>query len=199
MKIVFLGGSTIYGEGDETHTGWVGHFKKWHDEQNLKNRTFNLGIGGDTTQGMIQRIDSELSARKPDLIILYPGLNDSMRKGSADSPSVSSYEEYRTKISELIAKAKKFGKVILMSAIPPDEQRSAPFRGNIFFLRSDARKLATICRESCEEEKINYFPLFEKWENEPDLNYILRDGVHANQHGHVRLFTEFRDYFLSME
>ena len=60
-KTVFVGDSLTEG----------GRWQEWFPEL----EAFNLGVGGDTTDGLIERID-EVAALDPDTIVLLIGTND---------------------------------------------------------------------------------------------------------------------------
>jgi lysophospholipase L1-like esterase len=60
-KTVFVGDSLTEG----------GRWQEWFPEL----ETVNLGIGGDTTEGLIERLD-DVSAEDPDVVVLLIGTND---------------------------------------------------------------------------------------------------------------------------
>lgn len=60
-KIVFVGDSLTEG----------GRWAEWFPDYD----TVNLGIGGDTTEGLIERLDA-VAAEEPDTIVLLIGTND---------------------------------------------------------------------------------------------------------------------------
>ncbi len=86
-RIVFLGGSNVYGMGDPTGAGFVGRFRAWYEPRDPSNRVFNLGIDGNTTNDMLSQCAEETSRRDPDLIVIYPGMNDARRTGGGNAPT----------------------------------------------------------------------------------------------------------------
>ena len=192
-RIVFLGGSTVHGEGDPEHGGFVSHFKAWHETAKpAKHRVFNLGVGGDTVADMLSRGPSECQARRPNLVVLYPGLNDSRRRGSVSEAPATSLDQFTTTLHTLIKALGGISPTLVMSSVPPDESRTNPFRGGYFFSESDAYEITRAIASICSSPETYYFPLFERWCNQQDRKDLLLDGLHCNAQGHRELFKELR-------
>ena len=69
MYGLFFGDSITYGEYDGVFGGWVDILKryalqKFHEGNGDELILFNLGIGGETTEGLLKRIPHELAAKK---------------------------------------------------------------------------------------------------------------------------------------
>jgi acyl-CoA thioesterase-1 len=80
--VVALGASNTYGKGVARNEAFPAQLEMILRAKGLKVSVANAGINGDTTEGMLQRLDSVV----PDgtsVVILQPGGND-RRKGSAD-------------------------------------------------------------------------------------------------------------------
>ena len=107
--IVAIGASVIYGdaisEGDgHANTikgGWVSRldnqlmddFPNWYEIS-------NKGVRGDTAQGVLNRLDSDVIEHKPDIVIVRVGGNDiSGYEGVA--PASPTAQEYRTVMGEI--------------------------------------------------------------------------------------------------
>ncbi|MBF2709905.1 SGNH/GDSL hydrolase family protein [Flavobacterium soyangense] len=66
---LFFGDSITYGVYDGILGGWVDNLKKychWRycNDDSKEVSIFNMGIGGETTEGLIKRFDVEFVARK---------------------------------------------------------------------------------------------------------------------------------------
>ncbi len=196
-RIVVAGGSTVYGEGDPEHGGFVAHLRRWHEARAPHaNRVFNLGIGGDTVAAMSRRVVSEAEARSPHLIILYPGLNDTRRLGSPAAAPETEFALIREQLAQLIDGCRELCPVVLMSATPPDEAQTTPFLGRWHFLYGDAVVMAGLTKELADEKQLSYFDLFERWADRPDLLELLADGLHLNQDGHRQLSQELSQFLV---
>lgn len=190
-----MGGSTVHGQGDPEGGGFVARLKSWHESADpIKNRVYNLGIGGDAVAEMLARSGVEVPARRPELILLYPGLNDTRRTGDRTSPPQTEFSDVRSKLKQLITNLNKMAPVILLSSVPPDETRTSPFRGKWFFRRDDASQMTKIVSALAVECEVTYFPIFERWIELANLNSLLADGLHCNASGHQLLFEELAGF-----
>jgi lysophospholipase L1-like esterase len=194
-RIVVIGGSTVHGEGDPEGGGFVARLKRWHESSNLGGHyVFNLGISGNAVADMLERGPSEAMVRVPNLIILYPGLNDSRRKSLHDGSNFTSFEDFRTQLKDLSNKLAKIAPTILMSSVPLDEKRTSPFRGKYHFLFSDAVAVTGIASSIAKENNLFYLDLFERWTCLSNFQELLADGLHCNGLGHDRLFEEVKSF-----
>lgn len=89
INIVALGASQTAGRGQGRHSGGVSPDQAFPAqlESMLRARGYdaqvtNAGVAGDTTDGMLSRLDSSVPAGTR-LVILQPGTNDGSRGGSA--------------------------------------------------------------------------------------------------------------------
>ena len=76
-RICVFGASITWGAFDDKKGGWVNRLKLINFAQGNCIDIHNLGISGNTTNELLERIDTELFARNPDLIIFSIGANDS--------------------------------------------------------------------------------------------------------------------------
>ena len=190
-RIVVIGGSTVHGQGDPERGGFVSRLRQWHETSNVEsNRVFNLGIGGDGVREMLARGPGECRARRPDLIILYPGLNDTRRIGERDAPQQNSFETIRETLARLVAELRNIAQLAVLSAVPIDESRTSPFWGKWYFRMDDAATMAALVADECRSTGTPYLPLFETWSDRIDLKARLADGLHLNSSGHELLFQE---------
>lgn len=80
--VVALGASNTYGKGVERNQAFPAQLEAILRAKGLNVQVVNAGINGDTTEGMLQRMDGVVS-KGVSAVILQPGGNDA-RKGSAD-------------------------------------------------------------------------------------------------------------------
>ena len=130
-KIFVFGDSITYGKWDELG-GWVSRLrmhvdKKYnmHDAANIK--VYNLGIPGETSSHLAERIDKELSLRDlqdskgNNVVIIAIGINDSnpdnWMAGKQTNPDV-----FNKNLISLALTCKKFGaKVCFVGLTPVNE------------------------------------------------------------------------------
>ncbi len=192
-RIIVIGGSTVYGQGDPHGGGFVGRLRAWHEGSSPEvNRVFNLGIGGDGVTEMLFRGSAEISARRAELIILYPGLNDTRRIGSKNNPTQTELNYFESTLLNLITTLLTQAPLVLMSPVPIDEQKTCPYRSKWFFTQNDAAEIANIISRLAKELNIPYLPVFETWIRRSNLKNLLEDGLHCNSEGHQLLFGELQ-------
>ncbi len=192
-RIAVLGGSTVYGQGDPTGGGFVALLRAWH-ESNFpeENRVFNLGVGGDGVIELRKRGPGELLARRAELIVLYPGLNDTRRVGGSSSPTQLAPDIFEKELNALVTELQSIAPVILMSAVPPDEELTTPYR-KWHFLTEDARRATEIVAATAAKHSLPYLPVFESWSEDPDSAALLADGLHCSGAGHRLLFAQLKN------
>lgn len=194
-RIIVIGGSTVHGQGDPNSGGFVAHLRRWHETSSAENnRVFNLGVGADGVFEMLTRGPGECRARRPDLIILYPGLNDTRRVGGPETPPQHSFESVRKTLGTLISELGQISPLVVLSAVPVDESRTSPFWGKWYFRMSDAATMAKVVAEVCRVTDTPHMPLVETWASRADLKDLLADGVHLNSAGHELLFQELTSF-----
>lgn len=80
--IVALGASNTYGKGVARAEAYPAQLEKILRARGMSVRVINAGINGDTTEGMLRRVDRAVP-NGTSAVILQPGGND-RRKGSPD-------------------------------------------------------------------------------------------------------------------
>ena len=80
--IVALGASNTYGKGVARNQAYPAQLEAILRAKGANVRVVNAGINGDTTEGMLARLDSAVP-KGTSVVILQPGGND-MRKGRPD-------------------------------------------------------------------------------------------------------------------
>src|SRR5512137_611831 len=80
--VVALGASNTYGKGVARNQAFPAQLEAILRAKGLNVRVINAGINGDTTEGMLRRLDHVVSSGAS-AVILQPGGNDG-RKGSPD-------------------------------------------------------------------------------------------------------------------
>jgi len=197
-RIVAFGSSSVKGRGDPDRGGFVGRLSNWHTALNPSNLTFNLGLVGDSTSKMVGRLLHEAPNCKPDLVILYPGLNDCRRRTRSDKPVLTD-DEFRKNLSALLEHSSALAPTILVSAFPIDESRTTPWaESKQFYLLADTTRFTDIGREVCQEAKVCYLPIYETWIKHADFAELSIDGLHGTPEAHELLFNELRELISDM-
>jgi lysophospholipase L1-like esterase len=74
----------------------------------------NKGIGGNSTVDLLKRIEVDVTAQNPDLVILMVGTNDML-----NSRKMRSYQEYSANLNKIVKTLKDSGAQVLLMSSPP--------------------------------------------------------------------------------
>ena len=195
--IYVFGSSSAYGSGDP-EGGWVSHLRRTLDPMSLENGVaksviYNLGVSGETSDGLRKRFSNELEARlkakKQAIIIFAIGGND-----AAFMPSVGRFrveaDRFAENLASLVMEAKTAGRVIVQSLTPvndtvteyrPTRDRSKANR----HVEAYNLKLKAIC-QGLTVPVVDAYSAFMQHDHRVLLSV---DGVHPNAQGH-RLLAE---------
>ena len=160
-EIIFLGNSIT----DQAE--WAELFQN----PNVKNR----GIGGDDTDGVLQRLD-EVVESKPAKIFIMIGTND-----LAYHKTVAHVEENYRKIIDRIRKASPKTKIYIQSILPTNDKIHVD-RQN-----ADIMKINAFLQQLASEEGLVYIDLYSDFvtpDNELNPEYSI-DGLHPNGKGYL--------------
>ena len=129
-KILVFGDSITYGQRDLEMGGWVNRVKLAlaHDNSITSCHVFNMGISGQSTNEILERMDRECAGRVLDdannIIVIAAGINDSQ---IISGKLVTEEDRFRSNVRELIDVAKDFtDQIIWLGLTPVDEERTNP-------------------------------------------------------------------------
>ena len=194
-RIVVFGSSSIYGSEDVELGGFVNRLRLWYETVNPRNRVYNLGIWGEQTRDMCERVLREAPPRRPDLIMVYPGFNDCRRDGTIGSPNAVSLNDYRETIDRMVANSQSIAETIVLTGIPFDETRTAPYGDSqSYYLIDDAAKYNKALVETASSRNARLLDFFTLFQHQ-DMDALLADdGLHCNACGHEVMFKFTRDF-----
>ena len=160
----------------------------------------NAGVGGNTTEHAIARLESDVLAHKADLVVVQFGINDAIadtRIGQTE-PRVA-IDKYRSNLNQIILRIKESGsRIVLMTPNPLrwtsaliEDFGTAPYdtddpRGFNLFLD----EYVPVVREIAERSKIPLVDInrvFEEYDkvDGQQVDDLLLDGIHPNDDGHA--------------
>ncbi len=146
----------------------------------------NAGIGGERTNQALDRLARDVLARKPAVVTIMYGHNDSHVEPGRKVPRLPA-KEYRANLKALVARLRKAGiKPILMT--PPCYDKSAGKDGAGDHFNVRLGEYAAICREVARQEKVPLIDHFAHWskaeKDGADLRTWTTDLYHPNPRGH---------------
>jgi lysophospholipase L1-like esterase len=188
--ICALGDSITNGYWDEEGKGgWFGRLQQLILPAYPYQYGFNnLAMDGDRSMDALHRLQSEVSARYPDYLIIAIGCNDTIRWQSPDAAPETAWsmrEETWDKLLSLAPKMVKRG-VLVQCLLPMVEERYPNDGGEgrwLYHKLADLREYNAFLAKRCAAAGIpfaDYWPVFDKL-NWADYVY---DGGHPNARGH---------------
>jgi len=193
-KTVCVSGDSVV-QAAYVKTGWVDLLKAHLEEKYTKDfvNVFNLGIGGNTTDDIKNRLDSELKVREATTVVFGIGVNDS---GYFKIPSkaIVVKEKFVANLEKIIETAKRYTKdIIFVGLVLGDDSLLQPFPGSSkgkSYAKKRAKIYDELLKKTVEKASCKYVYLFDK------LDFgDFSDGLHPNDVGHKKMFEEIKKYF----
>ncbi|HSX27832.1 MAG TPA: GDSL-type esterase/lipase family protein [Candidatus Saccharimonadales bacterium] len=200
-QILFFGSSSVHGVGDP-QGGWVDRFKRqrhnemYGEKKNSNDEIFNLGVPGDTSAQLLNRISYELPARQresqPMVVVISAGGNDSR---AADSPTnfISSPDEFMANLENIVEIVRSYTPFILFVGLTPvDDTRTRPMPDGSYFSQARIQKFDEAMGDVADS---HHLPRVELYASMLALDWramLYEDGLHLNEVGHNWLFERIR-------
>ena len=180
MKIIFFGDSVTdagrdrndrYGLGNGYVKRAAEELFALYPQSGLE--ILNRGNGGDRTEQLLARIDGDIIAEKPDVVILEVGINDVWHRFLA-GPAVSK-EEFCKNYEEIVSRLKGVGaKIIILQPFVLDVEDKSQLRPFVDVFNGVIGEIAT-------REKLTVIALdeiFRDLTSHTDPTQFAADGVH---------------------
>ncbi|MBP2615118.1 SGNH/GDSL hydrolase family protein [Chryseobacterium jejuense] len=187
---LFFGDSITYGEYDGVFGGWVDILKryalqKFHEGNGDELIVFNLGIGGETTEGLLKRMPVELSARNSadgNLVFISYGANDLAIK---EGIQVVNPEQFKNNIITAVQNAQQFSNDIYLVSILPVAKNIDGVVVSSGKLRSNEAVVAynKILKDIAGEYSLVYIDFYKALLEDKEI-LLSADGVHPNEKGY---------------
>ena len=193
-KIINVFGSSIaWGAWDEMG-GWVSRLRNYlaQDRQNYFD-VYNLAIDGDDSNGVLKRFSAENEARKPGLIMVAIGMNDSYYSSLKNDSNVP-IEKFQNNLGELLKIAKKCSsEIIFIGLTDIDETKTKPVSWNkdVNYDKENVALYNAKIKEFCEKNNLKFIEM-QGLLNSDDLE----DGLHPNSQGHEKMFLRVKDFLI---
>ena len=184
-KIIFFGDSIT--QAGVQPGGYVDLIKKALDP--AKYEIIGAGVGGNKVYDLFFRMEDDVLTKKPDLVVIYIGVNDVWHKAS--SRTGTDYDKFGKFYQGLITKIQNNGaKVVLCTPAVIGEKKDG---GNE--MDADLDKYSEAIRELATKNKLPLLDLrtiFKEYDaaNNPDnkeKGILTSDGVHLNPLGNQTL------------
>ena len=145
----------------------------------LDKACYNRGIGGDTTSGVINRLQVSLYDIEPSEIVLMIGIND-INGGKSNEEVIKNYKFILDDIKTHLPSTKVF----TMSILPMDDRMSGAV--NVPAQNERVMEVNTSISQMASEHSYTYVDLFSmmKDENNKLISSYTDDGIHPNASGY---------------
>lgn len=188
VRLLFQGDSITDAGRDKRNYYDLGNGYPKYAAELLKNSNpeinfefINLGISGNRTGQLFDRLYTDAISLQPDVISILIGINDIWHRGPASYVATTDEQielNYREILKNL--KAKTNAKIVMLSPYVLDAEDKAPIKNELATVLPIIRKLA-------DEFADAYIPLDELFEDamatQPAPLYYSADGVHPNENG----------------
>ena len=188
LRIVFQGDSITDAGRDKRNYHDMGRgYPKYASEAltaahpDIEFDFINLGISGNRTDQLFDRLYPDAIALEPDIISILIGVNDVWHRyggGRIMTTDAQIELNYRTILQEL--KAKTNAKIVMLSPYVLDAEANA-------YLQKDLETVIPIVKKLADEFADVYIPLQdlfnEAMKTQPQPLYYSGDGVHPNPNG----------------
>lgn len=189
MTICIFGDSITWGAYDPEQGGWATRLRNYFELQNEGVDVYNLGVSGDTTDDLLERIEAEATSREPDLIIFAIGVNDAQFIYSKNITRVL-LGEFQQNLTELLTIAKKFtNNIVFVGLTRVDESKttSIPWNTDKSYTNLNIERLDSTIEKFCKENELKFIPMKGLLNHDDFI-----DGLHPNTQEHIKMFERIR-------
>jgi acyl-CoA thioesterase-1 len=204
MRILIFGDSIGQGFFDTEHGGWAQRLAIDAFKEGLEDlrgdwpTVFNLSISGDTTEGVLGRMDAEISARRGNdeeiVVVIAIGTNDTV---VYDDLSRTSLETFRLQLEALYQRCYKYSRKVMFVGLPAvDEKLSDPWKfsdDGARFTNARIKGFEDVIHDLAEARGIPFVPIFTTFKHHLDKgDDLLSDGLHPNAAGQKLMYEHIR-------
>ena len=159
----------------------------------LAEPVINAGVGGDTSTRMLARLDRDVLARRPRVVLIMAGLNDAawVDPGpvARTAPRVAE-AEYEKNLTEIVARVKKAGAGAVL-VTPNPMTRAYKFQNMPFYQENDINDgvapYVDVVRRVARVTGTCLADVFGDWQSRREVRAWIPDGLHPNAEGHRRI------------
>lgn len=181
---VAIGDSFVDGAGATDRYGWAYRLADAIDGYDVRVR----GTGGDTVEDVLVRLDEDVLALDPDLVVLQVGINDSRLRASFDTENDVPPERYETGLREFVARVRGAResppRIAVVGTVPLDEELTRPFKPDKEYTTASSRRYNEIARRVCRDVGAEFVDVFAAFASRAPDGSLLADGLHPNDDGH---------------
>jgi len=194
-SIICFGDSITRGESDAVYGGWADRIKTQATKQFLetgkdKISVFNMGISGETTNGLIQRFENEFVTRqaldKQDTVLFGYGANDLANQDGNYLVEITTYVANLTRCIEF--SLEKGANVVLLNITPIAAYlEGIPNVNNRIRNDENIRRYNQALLALSVKYSVDLIDVYSPFNDDKEA-YLTADGLHPNSAGHELLY-----------
>lgn len=194
MELFVFGDSITWGAFDED-LGWANRLKKHYFSEFLINKndyvkTYVLGVSGNTSGDIVQRIEKEITNRKSDqncTTLVAIGINDSQFNLGTNINKVSlvQFQKNIATITKIVKKITPNLIFVGLTSINESLVNPIPWNPQFAYSQNHINDYDRTLENFCNSNKIKFISLKKLLDTDD-----LEDGVHPNTMGHTKIFKE---------
>ena len=202
MNILVFGDSITQGFHDDQSGGWCNRLFTYANQKILETNyeydvtLFNLGISGDNTQDLKQRLPHELAARcksgEEAVVIIAIGINDSQYELATNENRVP-IKDFEANVYGCIEEVQKYtDKIFFLNLLPIVESMlmPMPWKPTHGYNNMHSERYNKIIKTTATETGATLIDVAGALGNDPAI--YLPDGIHPNAVGHQLIFERVK-------
>lgn len=204
--VLAFGDSITYGAFDISLGGWVNRLRLFLDGYRMEDpdfyvATYNLGIPGETTEGLLKRFKNEYVSRfnpeAENYFILAYGANDAAFIPSKNVHRVS-VEEFADNLRMIITQIKEMGYPVFALNITPvvEEVAAHPLGLDKSRKNEYISSYNSTIKVLSEELKVPLIDVYSEFQTKDLKGLFVEDGLHPNDLGHEIIFNSVKEILL---
>lgn len=188
QNICIFGDSVTWGPYLPYRVAWANLLRN-HLEKNAVDqfRVYDLGVDMDTTKDVLKRIEVEAIARKPSIIVIAIGVNDSLFRETENNPETG-LEDYIENVQKLITIARKYvERILIVGLVKGSDKWTTPLIQSTTgksYTKERTHRYDRALKELAEKNKIPFADVNDQL-GDDDFD----DGLHPNTVGHTKMFA----------
>ncbi len=162
----------------------------------------NAGVGGNVTAQALERIESDVIAKNPDLVIINFGMNDQAFQESSNK-NLTPIDKYEENYRNIIEQIKATGSDIILVAVHDVNPKYHTHSGLNYCgsetledgsTKTYIDKYNEVVKKLAEEYKLGFIDINSLAQNDLDNITIAADGIHLSAHGQQKYAEWIADY-----
>jgi len=195
MRILIFGDSITQGFYD-SQGGWATRLANQYHMEALKDlskdtlEVFNLGISGETAEGLLKRLKPEFQARiwRGDrmIVVISIGINNAVMRENRAQYEIYEFQEVYEKILKEALKLADYVLCVWLSAVDDSLTDSWPYSSHQHQWHNNRiMTFEDTIKQAAQHENIPFVPIHAVFLRELEAGKaLLADGLHPNDAGH---------------